>query len=130
RGRGSGEGRRARAREGAARRRGALSAAGVAPRRADLGRAVALPAAVVPALRRLRRLVDDPPALARAARGRRAPRARALPRLADAAPSDRDAAVLSGLGLCGQPLRARGPCHSCAEALTHVFGGYSPLTVS
>ena len=69
--------------------------------------AVALPAAVVPPLRRLRRPLDDPPALARAARRRRPRHPRALPRLADAAPSAADAPLLS-IGAATRRTRTNG----------------------
>ena len=69
---------------------------------------MALPAPVVPTLRRLLRALDDPAALAGAPRRRRARRARAVPRVADAAPSAADAALVRAPRLRGQPVRARG----------------------
>src|SRR3954452_18902608 len=62
-------------------------------------RARRLPPPPVPALRRLRAALDDPAPLAGAARRRGARRARALPRVADAAPPGADAALVSDGGL-------------------------------
>src|SRR5262249_49651929 len=102
--------------EGAARPADALPAAGVAARSPDLGRPLALPAALVPAVRRLLRALDDPSPFAEAARRRHARRPPALPRVADAAPPRADASFLS-IGLRDQPLRARG-AGGCGEAPT------------
>src|SRR3954471_9574524 len=102
------EARGARTREGAARPVRAVLATHLAARRAAVDRALALPAAVVPPLRRLLGVVDDPAALARAARRRRARRARALPRLADAAPAGADATVAPSARVRGQSVRGGG----------------------
>src|SRR4051812_42363973 len=102
------EARGARTREGAARPARAVLATRLAARRAAVDRAVALPAAVVPPLRRLLGVVDDPAAFARAARGRGARRARALPRLADAAPAGTHAAVVRSARLRRQSVRGGG----------------------
>src|SRR5262249_42151945 len=98
----------ARAWKGAARPPRCVSQAGLAARRADLDRAVAVPAAVVPPLRRLRAALDDPAPLARAGRRRAAGHARAGARVADAAPSGADAALLSLARVRAEPVRARG----------------------
>ena len=59
----------------------------------------ALPAALVPPFRRLRRLGHDPAPGSRGRPRRRSPLPRALPCLADAAPPGRDAALLPAHGL-------------------------------
>src|SRR5262249_8578618 len=111
--------------EGAARPADALPAAGVAARSPDLGRPLALPAALVPAVRRLLRALDDPSPFAEAARRRHARRPPALPRVADAAPPRADASFLS-IGLRDQPLRARG-AGGCGEAPTLTGMAQAPV---
>src|SRR3954447_7766077 len=102
------EARGARTREGAARPARAVLATRLAARRAAVDRALALPTAVVPPLRRLLGVVDDPAPLARAARRRRARRARALPRLADAAPAGAHADVVPSPRVRRQSVRGGG----------------------
>src|SRR4051812_48238937 len=89
----------ARARQGAAGPAGLLPATGLDRQGAPRVRALAVPVAVVSALRGLRHRPVDPVPRS-AGRGERGPRhARAVPRLAGAAPARADVALIPVAGL-------------------------------
>src|SRR5204862_6803487 len=94
-----------------------LPAAGAPARRPPGGRPLALPAALVPPLRRLRYAPGDLPASAGRGAGPGRPHlSRAVPRLADAAPAASDAALLPGDRLPPESVRGGGATSGRADA--------------
>src|SRR5262249_59400764 len=95
--------------QGPARPTRALPRAGQDRPRRRLRLAEPLPPPLVPPLRRLRGLEHDLPPPARRSLRRRPRHARALPRLADAAPPAGDAPLVPSERLRPEPVRGGGP---------------------
>src|SRR5437588_6352434 len=87
---------------------------------------MAVPPALVPALRRLRGVAADPPAPAAGADAARPALPRALSRLADAAPAAADAALLPAHRVRPQSLRGRGPAGRRGHALARQLDQLRP----